>query len=394
MSNGQARNIPFLKSDIKDIDIDNVAGAMKAAAVTHENPLDAYEKLFSELTGIPHITAVNSLFSALLLSLKSLEIKQGDEVIAPSFTEPEIGGAVEHSGASIVFADIEPDTLTLSPASIKEKISGKTKVILIGDTAGMQADLGTVEKLAASNGIYVVYYTYYNPFTHYCKAGTGPCPHITVFTHNEVFVKGAVIATGMERTGKLISRLAGHGNESLKHAGTKGDGDAGDGKDDWYYEIVNPGLDCRMTHIQSAFHASAIKASGAGIERRGSIAGMYTGLLKPINNRLLSPTADCSTASHTWQMYIVRLIRDALSITRDEFIKELLNKGIEVSVHYVPLHIQPYYSKKYKYRYNDLIRTYEAYIAAVSLPLYASLSDDDVHYVAQTVTNIVKKFAQ
>ncbi len=416
MNNSPGKNIPFIKSDSTDNDMNSIAVAMKAAAAGHPDSLNTYEKLFSERTGIPHTIAVNSSFSAVLLSLKALAIKQGDEVIVSSFSAPEIGGAIEHSGASTVFADIEPDTLNISPPAIKEKINGKTKAVIIGDTAGLQVDMNAVMKLAASNGIYVIHYTYYNPSAIYCKGETAPCPHMTVFTHDEQFVKGAVMATGMDHTAARIARLAGHGIETLKQSedekqngsgndrrsgprvfsdgvktGIQGEHEPGE---DWYYEIVNPGFDCRMTGIQSAFHTSYIRTAQVRMDRRKAIAEMYTGLLKPVKDKLILPSPRDSAAPHSWQLYIIRIIKEALGVTRDEFVKELSKKGIEVRVHYIPLHIQPYYSKKYRCRYNDLINTYESYISAVSLPLYASLADDDVKYVAQTLIDIVKKFAR
>ena len=124
------------------------------------------------------------------------------------------------------------------------------------------------------------------------------------------------------------------------------------------------------------------------------IVEMYSSALRPLQDKLLLPAFDPSAAGHTWQGYTLRIIKDALLINRDEFIQELKQKGVEASVHYIPLHIHPYYSKKYKYAYNLLPNTYDSYTSAVSLPLYAQLSDDDAAYVAQSVIDVVKRYAR
>ncbi len=388
MSSKTIRNIPFFRSDVTDNDINSAADRVKSALTDPFQLVSKHEQEFSKLAKFSYTVSVDTLLSAIALSLKALGVKQGDEVIAPAYTVPEIGEAVEHSGASMVFADIDPVTLNLSVASAEAKISHKTKAVILFDTAGLCADVDAVMKMASSNGIYVIHCTYCSIAQQYNREPAGSKPHIVIFFNNEPFIGGANISTNMENTVSLIRSLGGHG---IKPA-NKGQPGGADG-DNWYYEIVSPGFDCMMTGIQAALHSVYANNAGRYLEGRRRIAKLYNSLLQPMKDMILLPFPGASDVSHAWQLYIVRLIKGALGTSRDEFIKELGYNGIKASVHYIPLNIHPYYSKKYRYTYNTLPNTYEAYTSAVSLPLYASLSEDDARYVAQTVADIVKRYS-
>ncbi len=384
MNNDAIRKIPFFKPDITDNEINSIADAIKNGPADSDQLVKRYERSFSELVKSPYTVAVNSTLSALLLSLKALGIKEGDEVITSSYTIPGIGEALEHSNASIVFTDIDPITFNTPPALIENKINHNTKAVIIFDTVGLRSQIGNIMKLALSNGIYVINCTFYNPYEQYFYKSQ-PNPHITIFCSNERFAGGAVIATDMENTHLLMRSLCKHGikpsNDGME-------------TDNWYYQIVSPGFDCRMTGIQSAFHISYIKMAEYRIKRRRHIADSYNSLLKSADDKIILPFYGDSHTSHTWQLYIIRLVKNALNISRDEFIKELAVNGVEASVHYIPLHIHPYYSKKYKYKYYDLPETYEAYTSAVSLPIYASMNDEDVRYASQLVINLLKRYSE
>ncbi len=388
MSNQALRHIPFTRSDVTNEDLDGIAGTLKESDKDTFRLVSACEQSFAELIKFPYAIAVNTAMNALVLSFSALGIKQGDEVILPSYVSPDAGEAVEHAGASAVFADIDPQTLTLSPESVMRGISNKTRAIVIFDAAGFTADTAPLQQIAAANGIYVIHSTYYNPLYEYRHKTAGSYPHITIFSNNDPFIKGSMIATDMEKTQSSIRSLREHGIKTFKNYDT----DTRFGN--WYYEITSPGFDCMMTGIQCALYTVYLKKAGQYIERRRKRAEIYSSLLQPFHNALLLPRVDVSDINHTWQLFIMRIIIDSILISRDEFINELKQKGVEASVHYIPLHLHPYYAKKYKYNYNVFPNTYEAYTSAVSLPLYAHLSDDDAAYVAKTVIDVVKKYSR
>ncbi len=388
MSNEVLRYIPFTRSDITDADIQSVSGIIKDSDNDTFNLLRRCEQNLAEITKLPYAIAVHTAMHAILLSLSALGIQRGDEVIIPSYVSPDVGEAVEHAGASAVFADIDPHTLTLSKESIIKVIDKKTKAVVVFDAAGFAADVKPIMQLAASNGIYVIHYTYYNPLHEYRNKTAGSYPHITIFSSNEPFINGAIVATDMENTQSLIKGLREHGIKTSKNY------DADNRYSNWYYEITSPGFDCMMTGIQCALYAFYMKKIGQYIEQRKHIAEIYNSSFQPFQNIISLPLFEASDISHTWQLYVIRIIKDSMLVNRDEFIHELKQKGIEASVHYIPLHIHPYYSKKYRYNYNTLPNTYDTYTSAVSLPIYARLSDDDAGYVAKTLIDVVKRYTR
>jgi dTDP-4-amino-4,6-dideoxygalactose transaminase len=388
MSNEVLRYIPFTRSDVTDEDIDSISDIIKDSEKDTYKLVSRCEQNFAGITKLPYAIAVHTAMHAILLSLSALGIKQGDEVIIPSYVSPDVGEAVEHTGASVVFADIDPRTLTISTESVIKGTGPKTKAIVVFDAAGFAADVKPIMQLAASNGIHVIHYTYHNPMKEYRNKTAGSYPHITIFSSNEPFINGAIVATDMENTQSLIKGLREHGIKTSKNY------DADNRYSNWYYEITSPGFDCMMTGIQCALYAVYMKKMGQYIEQRKHIAKTYNGLFQPFQGIISLPLFEASDISHTWQLYVIRIIKDSMLVNRDEFIHELKQKGVEASVHYIPLHIHPYYSKKYRYNYNTLPNTYDTYTSAVSLPLYARLSDDDAGYVAQTVIDIVKRYSR
>ncbi len=388
MSNEALRYIPFTRSDITDEDIQQAAGIIRDSDKDTSKLIRGCEQNFAGMTNFPYTIAVNTALQAFLLSLRSLGIQESDEVIMPSYAGPDIGEAVEHSGASAVFADIDRQSLILSTESVTAGIGHKTKAIVVCDTAGFAADVKPILELAAANGVYVIHYTHYNPLHEYRNKTAGTYPQITIFSNNDPFTKGAIIATDMEKTQSSIKSLREHGikasknsNEPIPHS-------------NWYYEITSPGFDCMMTGIQCALFSVYLKKTGHSTELRRQRAGIYDSLLQPFQDRVLLPVFAASDTSHTWQSYTIRIMKDSILLNRDEFIHELKQRGVEASVPYIPLHIHPYYSKKYKYTYNILPNTYDIYTSDVSLPLYSQLSDDDAYYVAQTVIDVVKRYAR
>ena len=388
MSNEALRYIPFTRTDITDEDIQQAAGIIRDSDKDTSKLVRECEQNFAGITNFPSAIAVNTAMQAVVLSLRSLGIRESDEVIIPSYAVPDIGEAVEHSGASAVFADIDGQSLTLSTESVTAGIGHKTKAIVVFDTAGFAADVKPILQLAAANGVYVIRFTYYNPLHEYRHKAPGTNPQITIFANNDPFTKGAIIATDMEKTQSSIKSLREHGIKVSKNSNEP------TSYNNWYYEITSPGFDCMMTGPQCALYAVCLQKSAASLGRRKHIVGIYSSALRPLQDKLLLPAFDPSATGHTWQEYTMRIIKDALLINRDEFIQELKQKGVEASVHYIPLHIHPYYSKKYKYAYNLLPNTYDSYTSAVSLPLYAQLSDDDAAYVAQSVIDVVKRYAR
>jgi len=385
MDSEALRYIPFSRSDFIEADIQNLVTVIKEVDNDMSRLLPRCEKSFAELTKFPYIVCVNTPVQALLLSLIALSIHENDEVIIPSYVSPDVGESIEQSGASLVFADIDPESLIISIESIEKNITSKTKAIVIFDTAGLTPDIKPIMKIATSNGIYVIHYTYYNPFYVYNKEPAS-LPNIIIFANHDPFVSGAIIGTYMERIYNLIKSLTWHGETTSKPANMHGD------HANWYYEITNPGFGCPMTGIQCALYLLYLKNAKHYLERRINIAKEYTSLLQSLKDIFLIPQTIQSTNTHTWQLYLLRIIKDAMVISRDEFINELKAKGVEVSVHYIPLHLHPYYAKKYKYNYSTLINTYEVYTSAISLPIYPQLTDDDVRYVAQTIIDTAKRY--
>ena len=379
--------IPFARPDVGDVEIDAVARVMRTGWLSTGAETRAFEQEFSAFLGDGlQAVAVNSATAGLHLALEAIGIGPGDEVIAPTLTFTATVEVARYLGADAVLVDVDPVTLNMDPAALEAAITPRTKAILPVHYSGLACDMDAIYAVAQRHGLKVVEDAAHSLPTTYKGATIGTLPSAaTVFS----FYANKTMTTG--EGGMVITRdeaLAARMRVMRLHGISR---DAFDRftstKPAWHYEIVAPGFKYNMTDMASAVGRVQLQRLPAFLARRQQLAARYMRELSDLP--LILPADAPPGEKHAWHMYVVRLSDDA-RVTRDEVIQRLSDAGIGTSVHYLPLHRQPYWRDRYSLRAEDYPVADKAFERMISIPLYTTMTDDDQTRVIAELSAILR----
>ena len=379
--------IPFARPDVGDVEIDAVARVMRTGWLSTGAETRAFEQEFSAFLGDGlQAVAVNSATAGLHLALEAIGIGPGDEVIAPTLTFTATVEVARYLGADAVLVDVDPVTLNMDPAALEAAITPRTKAILPVHYSGLACDMDAIYAVAQRHGLKVVEDAAHSLPTTYKGATIGTLPSAaTVFS----FYANKTMTTG--EGGMVITRdeaLAARMRVMRLHGISR---DAFDRftstKPAWHYEIVAPGFKYNMTDMASAVGRVQLQRLPAFLARRQQLAARYMRELSDLP--LILPADAPPGEKHAWHMYVVRLSDDA-RVTRDEVIQRLSDAGIGTSVHYLPLHRQPYWRDRYGLRAEDYPVADKAFERMISIPLYTTMTDDDQTRVIAELSAILR----
>jgi perosamine synthetase len=296
---------------------------------------------------------------------------------------------IEHLGATPVFADCDPRTLTISPDAIHRRISPRTKAIVPVHFAGQACDMESILQLASSRHFCVIEDAAHAIPTLYRGKLVGTIGDLTCFsfyvTKNITTGEGGMITTANNEYAERarVMRLHGMTKDAWKRYSKNGS---------WFYEILAPGYKYNLTDIAASIGIHQLKKCRLFHQRRQTIAAMYTRSLRDLP-QLETPHV-LEDGQHAWHLYVILLNLEALTIDREAFIRHLTALNIGVSVHFIPLHIQPYYRQKYGYKPHDFPNTFSSYERLISLPIYPRMTGADVEYVIECVRHIATRYAR
>lgn len=375
--------LPFALPDIGEEEIAEVVDTLRSGWVTTGPKTKRFEEDFTAFLGDLSLQslAVNSATAGLHLALEALGIGPGDEVITTTHTFTATAEVVRYLGADVVLVDIDPATLCIDPAAVEAAITPRTKAILPVHYGGLSADMPALLAIAKKHGLKVVEDAAHAlPTTCGGKLIGTLDSDVTVFS----FYANKTITTG--EGGMVVTRhaeLANRMKVMRLHGMSRDAFDRFTAKvPSWYYEIVAPGFKYNLTDIAAALGLQQLKRAWDFQKKRQALAERFkealTGL--PI---VLPPSAPAGEV-HAWHLYAVRL-GDEAAVPRDTFVERLYDAGIGCSVHYIPLHLQPYWRDRYKLEPADFPHSQKAFERMVSLPLYTRMGDADVLRVAQAV---------
>lgn len=379
--------IPFARPDVGDAEIDAVARVMRTGWLSTGAETRAFEQEFSAFLGDGlKAVAVNSATAGLHLALEAIGIGPGDEVIAPTLTFTATVEVARYLGADAVLVDVDPVTLNMDPTALEAAITPRTKAILPVHYSGLACDMDAIYAVAQRHGLKVVEDAAHSLPTTYKGATIGTLPSAaTVFS----FYANKTMTTG--EGGMVITRdeaLAARMRVMRLHGISR---DAFDRftstKPAWHYEIVAPGFKYNMTDMASAVGRVQLQRLPAFLARRQQLAARYMRELSDLP--LILPAGAPPGEKHAWHMYVVRLSDDA-RVTRDEVIQRLSDAGIGTSVHYLPLHRQPYWRDRYGLRAEDYPVADKAFERMISIPLYTTMTDDDQTRVIAELSAILR----
>lgn len=375
--------LPFHRPSIGDEEIQEVIATLKSGWITTGPRTKLFEERFRDYIGCQHAIAVNSCTAGLHLALLAAGIGPGDEVITTPYTFAATGEVIIQTGARPVFVDIEADSLNIDPVAIERAITAKTKAIIPVHIAGLPCRMTEIMALAEQHQLVVIEDAAHAFAAEYRGRKIGNIGHITAFsfyaTKNLTTGEGGMVTTNDPQYAEKIRLLSLHGlsKDAWKRYSAAGS---------WYYEIVYAGYKYNMSDIQAALGLQQLQRTASFQEIRASYAKKYNEAFKNCRH-LIIPT-ESTESKHAWHLYILRLNLESLRITRGQFIQELQRQRIGSSVHFIPLHLHPYYKQNVVCD-QPLDQAEKAFEQVVSLPLYPAMSETDVEDVIRAVNNIV-----
>ena len=379
--------LPFALPELGDEEIAEVVDTLRSGWITTGPKAKRFEAEFAAWLGDPvlHAIAVNSATAGLHLALEALGVGPGDEVITTTHTFTATAEVVRYLGADVVLVDIDPATLCIDPAAIERAITPATRAIVPVHYAGLAADMGAILAIARRHGLKVVEDAAHAlPTTcHGALVGTlasDAC--VFSFYANKTMTtgEGGMLVTRDAALAKRakVMRLHGMSRDAFDRFTASVPG--------WAYEIVAPGFKYNLTDIAAALGLHQLKRLGAFQQRREAIAARYAAAFADLP--LLLPPRPAGGDTHAWHLYVIRLA-DGAPLARDRFIEQLFDAGIGCSVHYIPLHLQPYWRDRYRLTPEQFPHSQRAYERCVTLPLYTRMSDADVERVVATVRRLL-----
>jgi dTDP-4-amino-4,6-dideoxygalactose transaminase len=380
----QADFLPFALPEIGEEEIAEVVDTLRSGWVTTGPKARRFEQDFVQFLGDDSLQAiaVNSATAGLHLALEALGIGPGDEVITTTHTFTATAEVVRYMGADVVLVDIDPATLNIDPKAIEAAITPKTRAIMPVHYAGLSVDMDAVMAIARKHGLKVVEDAAHALPTTFKQQTIGTLQSdATVFS----FYANKTITTG--EGGMLVTRheqIAARCKVMRLHGISRDAFDRFTAKvPSWYYEIVAPGFKYNLTDIAAALGLHQLKRVQGFQVRREQIASRYDEALADLP-LLLPPRPQHAGDLHSWHLYVVRLTDEA-QINRDQLIEGLFADGIGVSVHYIPLHLHPYWKERYDLKPAQFPHSQQAYERMVTLPLYTKMTDADVERVIKAV---------
>jgi dTDP-4-amino-4,6-dideoxygalactose transaminase len=381
--------VPFHVPSIGNEELQEVEATLKSGWLTTGPRTARFEREFGAYVEASHALALNSCTAGLHLSLAGLEVGPGDEVITTPMTFCATVQAILHVGATPVLADVGLDG-NIDPEEIERRITDRTRAIIPVHLAGLPCEMNTIWELARAHGIYVVEDAAHAAGTLYRGHPIGAGPSETsdasdavVFsfyaTKNLTTGEGGMVTTHRPDLAKTMRILALHGashdswNRYTEHGS-------------WYYEVVAHGFKYNLSDIQAAIGIHQLKKLDQFIQIRTQYAQIYNRAFAELEEVELPP--DSPACRHAWHLYILRLNLDKIRIDRTVFIQELRRRGIGASVHFIPIPLHPFFVKL-PLACCPCPRALDLYPRIVSLPLYPAMTEEQVHYVAQSVREIV-----
>lgn len=381
--------LPFALPDIGEEEIHEVVDSMRSGWLTTGPKTKRFEEDFAAFVGKGvEAIAVNSATAGLHLALEAVGIGQGDEVITTPYTFTATAEVVRYLCAHPVFVDIDQNTFNIDPSKIEKAITPRTKAIIPVHFAGLACDMDTIMAIARKYGLKVVEDAAHSlPTTYHGKLIGTFESDATVYS----FYVTKTIATGeggmiVLRNAEIarrcrVMRLHGINRDVFNRYTTT--------KPSWHYDVVAPGFKYNMTDIAASLGIHQLKKAWAFQKRRTEMAAYYDEAFRDLPV-VLPPKAQGSDI-HAWHLYVLRLAPGA-DILRDRFIELMAERGIGCSVHFIPLHLHPYWRNTYKLKPQDFPNALSVYERAVSLPLYTKMTEKDQRRVVVAVRGILEGY--
>jgi len=380
--------LPYGHQSISEDDIQAVVDVLRSDWLTTGPKVAEFEEVLAARVGAKYAVAFSSGTAALHGAAFAAGLKPGDEAITSPLTFAATANCVLYQGARPVFADISPDTLNLDPDRFAERITPSTRAVLPVDYAGHPADLDPILALAERHGLTVIEDACHALGAEYKERHTGSIAHMSVFSFHPVkhvaTGEGGMVTTNRADLAESLRRFRNHGISSdarQRHAAGQ-----------WHYEMVALGFNYRLTDVACALGLSQLKKLEANLARRREIAARYSSAFRSLTGVLVPGVRP--NANPAWHLYPIRVSRAVLNADRTHVFHALRAENIGVNVHYIPVHMHPYYRDRFGYKGGEYPVAEAAYEQLISLPMFHGMSDEDVQDVIDALTKVMIHYAR
>ncbi len=377
--------LPFALPEIGEEEIEEVVATLRSGWLTGGPRVQRFEEGFRRVTGAQHAVALSSCTAGLHLALLAAGIGPGDEVITTPFTFCATVNVIIHAGATPVLADICEEDNNIDPEQVARKITPRTKALMPMHYGGQPCQMDELLSLASAHGLRVIEDAAHALGAQYRGRLIGALSDAAVFSFYPIKPittgQGGMLTTNDEALADQVRILSLHGLS--KNAWNRyAEGGSAE------YQVLAPGFNYSMTDIQAAIGVHQLEKLERFQARRTHLAGLYDRLLADVPEVIRPKTRD--DVVHAWHLYPIRLELDRLRITRNEVIEELRGRGIGTSLHFIPIHLHPYYREAFGFQPGDFPMAERVYAGLISLPLYPRMQDADVERVVRAIRDIVR----
>ncbi len=378
--------IPYSRQKIDEGDIQAVTDVLRSDWLTQGPKIAEFENKVAEYCGARYAVALSSGTAALHLACLTAGVATGDEVITSPITFVASANCALYAGGKPVFADIRPDTICIDSKEIIERVSERTRAIIPVDFAGHPCDMDEINSIAKARDIVVIEDAAHSLGAEYKGKKVGSLADMTVCSFHPVkhitTGEGGMILTDNKEYHEKLLLLRSHG---ITRDSSRFTSAASSFTAPWYYEMQELGFNYRITDFQCALGISQMNKLDAFVQRRREIASLYNQAFSGINEIILP--AELYGYKSSYHLYPIQIKVHS----RNKVFTALREKGIGVNVHYIPVHLQPYYQRTYGHRKGDFPAAEEYFNRCISLPVHHGMTDEDVQHVINGVLTVTKE---
>lgn len=384
MTTRKKLTVPFHCAEVGEEEAQAAADVVRSGWLTMGARTIEFEEKFAEYLGAKHAIGVCSGTAGLHLALDAVGLKQGDEVLVPTTTFTASAEVVAYFKAKPVLVDVDAVSLCMEPADAERRITPRTRAIIPVHFAGQPCEMGAIQDIASRYGLRIVEDAAHALPSFYHGVRVGTISELTAFsfyaTKTLTTGEGGMVTTNDEDLAARMRMMRLHGISRDAWKRYSGEGS-------WFYEVLESGYKYNLTDIQSAIGIVQLGKCNAMSAARAEIARRYTNEF--FKERTLEVPIVNENRESSWHLYVLRLNLEELTITRAEMIERLRVRGIGTSVHFIPLHMHPYYKRAYGYKHDDFPVASKEYERCLSLPIFPGMCDAQIDYVIDSVLEIV-----